>query len=134
MRYLDIETVIAINKSMIGSYGGAFGIRDRESLESSIAQLDQTFCDVDLYPSVVDKAARLAYGITTYQPFIDGNKRTAAACAAAFLEMNGYRFEPPKGELAETFIALAAGEIDSNRFKEWLCFKHWMSKYTAARE
>ncbi len=134
MRYLDIETVVAINKSMTRSFGGAFGIRDRGLLKSAIAQLRQTFCDIDLYPSVVDKAARLAYGITTYQPFIDGNKRTAAACAAAFLEMNDYSFEPPKGELAETFIALAAGEIDSNRFKEWICFKHWMSAYAAARE
>ena len=125
VRYLGLRTVVAVNGRMVASFGGTAGVRDRGLLESAVAQPMQTFGGADLYPSITEKAARLAFGIVKNHPFVDGNKRTAAACAAAFLNINGYAFAPPEGELADVFIALASGEID------WVRFRDWMAAYVA---
>jgi death-on-curing protein len=125
VRYLSLRTVAAINERMVAGFGGVAGVRDRGLLESAVAQPMQTFGGADLYPSIVEKAARLAFGIVENHPFVDGNKRTAAACAASFLGINGYAFAPPEGELADVFIGLAAGEID------WIRFRDWMAAFVA---
>ena len=49
----------------------------------------QSFDGRDLYPSLEDKAAHLLYFLTKGHPFIDGNKRIAAAIFLWFLEKNG---------------------------------------------
>lgn len=120
IRHISYETAIAINKVMTESFGGLSGIRDSGLLESALGQPFQTFARIDLYPTIPEKAARLAFGIVKNHPFIDGNKRTAAACMAAFLKTNDYNFEPEVGDLADKFIALSADEIDWGDFYSWV--------------
>jgi death-on-curing protein len=59
---------------MAEAFGGVAGVRDRGLLESALSQPAQTFDGTDLYPTVVDKAARLAFGIVRNHPFVDGNQ------------------------------------------------------------
>jgi hypothetical protein len=42
---------------------------------------------------------------------------------AAFLTINEYQFDPPRNELANEFISLAAGGI------EWGDFRAWVLRY-----
>lgn len=59
-----------------------------DSFNSSINQIRQSFNDVELYPTLEEKAANLLYFITKNHSFVDGNKRIAAACFLYFLEQN----------------------------------------------
>jgi len=59
-----------------------------ESFHSSINQIKQSFGEVELYPSIEEKAANLLYFITKNHSFVDGNKRIAAACFLYFLQQN----------------------------------------------
>ncbi len=59
-----------------------------ESFHSSINQIAQSFNEVELYPTIEEKAANLLYFITKNHSFVDGNKRIAAACFLYFLEKN----------------------------------------------
>ena len=59
-----------------------------ESFHSSINQIAQSFNEVELYPTLEEKAANLLYFITKNHSFVDGNKRIAAACFLLFLERN----------------------------------------------
>jgi len=68
--------------------GGLFGNEKDRSFESSIATIYQTFDNVDLYPSVEEKAAMLLYLVTKNHSFSDGNKRIAAFLFLWFLERN----------------------------------------------
>ncbi len=61
-----------------------------ESFSSSIAQIQQTFDGVELYPSLEVKAANLLYLIVKNHSFVDGNKRIAAACFLYFLNQNNH--------------------------------------------
>jgi death-on-curing protein len=72
------------------------------------ASLGQEWLHRDLY----EMAAAYAYHISQNQPFFDGNKRTALACALVFLELNGISLADPKGRLYQASMDLAAGTMD----------------------
>lgn len=59
-----------------------------DSFHSSINQIQQSFGDLELYPTLEEKAANLLYFITKNHSFVDGNKRIAAACFLYFMQKN----------------------------------------------
>lgn len=66
-----------------------FGYEKDAGLSGALGAVMQTFEGRDLYPSLEDKAAHLLYFLTKNHPFVDGNKRIAAAIFLWFLEKNG---------------------------------------------
>jgi death-on-curing protein len=77
MRFLTLGEVVVLHRAILVATGGAEGIRDLNALESALAQPKATFDGTDLYPTVVDKASALAFGLAMNHPFVDGNKRIA---------------------------------------------------------
>ena len=75
MNMLTKQQILLLHSQLIRQSGGSDGIRDEGMLDSAINQPFQTFDDMELYPSIVDKAVRLGYGLITNHPFVDGNKR-----------------------------------------------------------
>ena len=65
-------------------------------------------------------SAAYAHGILKNHPFLDGNKRSGLVAVALFLEMNGWKSNPPEEEAVLQTLALAAGEIDADVFSAWL--------------
>lgn len=63
MRYLTLGEVVALHRAIRAATAGAEGIRDLGALESALAQPRATFDGRGLYPTVVDKASALAYGL-----------------------------------------------------------------------
>lgn len=120
IRYVSLEDALAIHARSIDRYGGIDGLRDRGLLESAIAQPQQTFDGVELYPSLAEKAARYAYGIIKNHPFADGNKRTGAAMLAVFLRANGVRFKPRLTDMQETIIQIADGTLGYEELVAWI--------------
>ena len=66
-----------------------FGRERDNQFAGIISTLYQGFGDQDLYPSVQAKAANLLYLVVKDHPFLDGNKRSAAALFIHFLDQNG---------------------------------------------
>ena len=79
MRYLALGEVVELHRRLLEAAGGASGIRDFGALESAIAQPKATFGDVDLYPTLVEKAAALGFSLVQGHAFVDGNKRVGHA-------------------------------------------------------
>ncbi len=65
-------------------------------------------------------AASYAFGIARNHPFIDGNKRVAFASFLVFLGMNGVSFRVEPAHATASILALAAGELDEERFARWV--------------
>ena len=63
------------------------------ALESAIAQPKMTVGDLDLYPSLVEKAAALCFSLVANHPFVDGNKRVAHAALTIGRRPHGVRLE-----------------------------------------
>ena len=85
MRYLSLGEVVNLHQALLAQTGGASGIRDLGGLESALAQPRATFGGTDLHPTVIDKAAALAFSLTMNHPFVDGNKRVSHAAMEVFL-------------------------------------------------
>lgn len=117
---LTKDEVLRIHEVAIARFGGLDGVRDEGMLESALAQPHMTFDGIELYPSVEERAARYAYGICKDHPFIDGNKRVAAACLATYLRLGGVNFRPPHGEFLRVMLALAAGTLCYEELVSWV--------------
>lgn len=120
MIWITAEDVILIHSRIIWHSGGIDGLRDRGGLEAAIAAPLQSFGGQELFPSDVEKIARLGYGLATNHAFIDGNKRIGAMLTQLLLQWNGYRLKLHSGELADMFIAIADGSANEPDLLRWI--------------
>ncbi len=80
----------------------------------------QTFGGIDLYPSLIDKAAALGFFLVRNHPFVDGNKRIGHAALEIVLQMNGFEILAEEKEQESVILALAAGELSLDPFTNWV--------------
>lgn len=118
--FLSKEDVIFLHSELINIFGGSDGIRDEAMLDSAINTPLQTFDSQDLYPTTIDKIARLSFGLVMDHPFIDGNKRIAAKVLDLGLDANGISLNATNEEVIEEFLSLASGKIDYPSFLSWV--------------
>ena len=95
-RFLDVEQVKHLHTLVLEQSGGSAGLRDEGGLESAVAQPQASFGGTDLYPSLAEKAAALAYALVQNHAFVDGNKRIGHAAMEVFLLVNDH---PQRGWL-----------------------------------
>jgi death-on-curing protein len=79
-----------------------------------------TFGGEELYPTLAEKAAALAFSLVMGHPFIDGNKRIGHAAMETYLVLNGYEVSASVDEQEQLFLDLAAGKLKRDAFTEWL--------------
>ena len=120
MIWVTADDVILIHSRVISVTGGIDGLRDRPGLEAAIAAPLQTFGGQELFPSDVEKIARLGFGLASNHAFIDGNKRIGAMMTQLLLKWNGYRLILAQGELADMFIAIADGQKTEQELLTWI--------------
>ena len=120
MRTLNKRQVILLHQQLINEIGGSPGLRDEGLLESALAAPFQSFGGIDAYPSLQQRAARLAYGLVNNHPFVDGNKRIGAHTMLVFLALNGIELSYTQEGLASLFIAVASGDKGYEDVLDWL--------------
>ena len=81
------------------------GLRDRNTLEAAVFHPQNVYFYG--HGDVFDIAAAYCFHIAEAQAFLDGNKRTAAAVALAFLRSNGVLIDFDSTPLYEPMIAIA---------------------------
>jgi len=120
MRYLSLAEVLMLHERVVAQSSGATGLRDIGALQSAIAQPRATFDGVELYASLAEKAAALAYSLVSNHPFVDGNKRIGHAALETFLLLNGFELAAPIDDAERTFLALAAGRLTRSALHDWI--------------
>ena len=123
MIVLSREQVIALHTQLISETGGLDGIRDDSLLESALNAPFQSFDGIDVFPSIQQKAARLAFGLIKNHAFIDGNKRIGVHTMLVFLALNKIELDYTQDELSDTVLKIAAGELDFEDLLQWI-LKH----------
>lgn len=120
MIWISAEDTLLIHSRVIEGSGGLDGLRDRNGLEAAIAAPMQTFDGQELYPSDIEKIARLGFGLASNHAFVDGNKRISAMMTQLLLKWNGYDLTLRTGELADMFIAIADGTAKEKDLLDWV--------------
>jgi death on curing protein len=119
---LSVDDLIALHEHALTlGDGGSEGIRSYHQLASAAMQPYQSVFGEDAYPTVPEKAAAHAFFLAESQPFVDGNKRTAALALTVFLDLNGYELlEAEDTELADMLIDLGRGVVEQGEFFGWV--------------
>ncbi|HEX8684128.1 MAG TPA: type II toxin-antitoxin system death-on-curing family toxin [Ardenticatenaceae bacterium] len=120
MRYLTLLEVILLHEEIIARSGGSPGVRDIGLLEGALGQPRMTFGGIELYPSLVEKAAALGFSLIQNHPFIDGNKRAGHAAMEACLILNGFEIEATVDEQEATVLQVASSEMSRAQLTDWL--------------
>ena len=118
--FLSLAEVIEVHTDQVTRYGGQDGVRDFGLLESALAQPEVSFAGEWLHGDLCAMAAAYAYHLCQNHPFIDGNKRTALACALIFLELNGRGVGDPRGVLKDAMWQVASGQMNKAKLTEVL--------------
>jgi len=72
----------------------------------------------DAYPTVYEKAARLAFGIINNHAFIDGNKRAGIHAMELFLLINDIYLDDTN--IADIAVAIAEKNLEIPEITTWI--------------
>jgi death-on-curing protein len=121
MKFIDAKRAVAIHDLLIAEHGGAGGTRDIGLLESALARpVNIAAYEKDGLADMPRLAAAYARGIAKNHPFVDGNKRTAAAVCETFLDLNGYELVADDVATMNAILALADGSLSERGFAAWI--------------
>lgn len=84
--YFDLAHAIRVHDYIVETIGGLPGTKDEGQLDSVLAHIQND----EYYPALEDKLTHLVFALAKFHCFTDGNKRSAIALGAYFLELNGY--------------------------------------------
>ena len=120
MKILTKLQVLRLHQDLIDVSGGSSEIRDEGLLDSALNAPFQTFDGTELYPAVLEKAARLGFGLIKNHPFADGNKRIGTHTMFVFLALNHMELEYQDYELIDLILDIASGEKHEEQLFTWL--------------
>lgn len=103
------ENVLTVYTILTEATGGTIGVRDEGLLISALEAPYQTFDGVELFPTILEKAVRLGYGLVANHPFVDGNKRIGILVMLTFLELNSVAVEFKDSEIVDMALGVANG-------------------------
>ena len=120
MKVLSKRQILMLHSLLVAQSGGMDGLRDEGLLESAVNAPLQTFGGQELYPTVLEKAARLGYGLIHNHPFIDGNKRIGTHAMLVFLDINNITLSYEDDDLISAILRATSGDMDDSELLEWL--------------
>ncbi len=120
MKILSKRQILLLHSALIAQTGGSDGIRDEGLLDSAVNAPFQTFAEQDLYPTTLEKAARLGFGLISNHPFLDGNKRIGTHAMLVFLDINNVALSYEDDDLIAVILSVASGVTDYSGLLHWL--------------
>ncbi|MFT8319910.1 MAG: type II toxin-antitoxin system death-on-curing family toxin [Bacillus sp. (in: firmicutes)] len=113
MKYISAEIATKINKNLIKKYsnGEIIGVKDPNLLDSAINRPFQTMFGESLYKDIFEKAVALFESLAKNHVFHNANKRTAFACMAYFLFINGHVCVMNEKDAADLTVNFVVGKI-----------------------
>ena len=119
---LILDDVLKFHKELERDkdFATGVGIRDFGLLESAVNAPFQTFDGIDLYETIFDKAAHLAYGLVKNHGFVDGNKRVALHAMLVYLMINDIDLEYTQEELVQLGLNIADNKTSPEEISLWL--------------
>ena len=120
MKVLSKRQILMLHSMLVAQSGGMDGLRDEGLLDSAVNAPLQTFAGEELYPTVLEKAARLGYGLIHNHPFVDGNKRIGTHAMLVQLSINQIEVSYEDEDLIAVILHVASGDLDEKGLLAWL--------------
>ena len=121
--YPTYDQIVLTNQRMIGRYKGVgHHVREGGPLSYALGAIQSPIYGVDQFPTLVEKACKLAYTIANGHVFMDANKKTAASALDLMLELNRHVLIAGEDELVEVMFRVAdsVNGISFEDFVAWV--------------
>jgi death-on-curing protein len=109
-KFLTLDEVLYLHDESLHRFGGQAGTGDLGLVESALAWAKNAYWYGG--GDIFEIAAAYAFHIAESQAFIDGNKRTGAASALAFLMRNGVDAPVDDGSIYNALMGIANKRLD----------------------
>ena len=100
---------------VLAIHGKSGSIRDIVGLRFVVGVAAAKYEGVFVHESLPEMAAAYLYAICRNAPFTAGNRRTALACALAFLKLNGVSIVAEGDELYDLVIGVTEGRVTKSQ-------------------
>lgn len=117
---LTVSEILRLHQKLLDTTGGLSGTRDLGLLESAVYSANQVFGEEEAYPTVEQRAARLAYAITQNHPFVDGNKRIGILVMLMTLRLNHVQIQYTQAELIQLGLSVADNSYRYEDILAWI--------------
>ena len=117
---LTVSEILRLHQKLLDATGGLSGTRDLGLLESAVYSANQVFGEEEAYPTVEQRAARLAYAITQNHPFVDGNKRSGMLVMLMTLRLNHVQIQYTQAELIQLGLSVADNSYRYEDILAWI--------------
>ena len=117
---LTVSEILRLHQKLLDATGGLSGTRDLGLLESAVYSANQVFGEEEAYPTVEQRAARLAYAITQNHPFVDGNKRIGMLVMLMTLRLNHVQIQYTQAELIQLGLSVADNSYRYEDILTWI--------------
>ena len=115
--FISKSLALKIHQQQVERFGGLLAVRDEGLLESALGAAQQTW---HYTQDIFQTAAQYCYSLAHNHPFVDGNKRVAAACMLVFLMSNGYKPVMSNAELYDWVIQVVTNQLSREQLAELL--------------
>jgi death on curing protein len=119
MNWISSFELLLIHEKVMAETGGNKGVLNFGNLKAAVSRPFAAFGNQELFPSLTAKYAAQIHAISSYHPFVDGNKRTALVAADVCLSLNGHRLAASE-DLESFFWNIARGERSVEDIEAWL--------------
>lgn len=119
-QFLGLPDVLRLHAHQLKVYGGGEGIRDLGMLESALGMPSASFGDAYLHGGLFEMAAAYLFHLCQNHPFVDGNKRVAAAAAFSFLYLNGFELGGSQDGFRDLVLGTASGKLQKPAIAAYL--------------
>lgn len=119
-RYVRLVEVLVIHDRLLEEFGGPPGVRDPGALESALHRPQTGY-----YDDLIAEAAALLESLLVNHPFVDGNKRTAAAVVDIFLRLNGMTVTATDDDFYDVVVGTLSRHED-----RFATLESWLREHT----
>ena len=120
MKIISIEDIKIIHKNLIDKTGGIYGVRDEKLLESCLFTPFQTFDNIDIYPTIKEKIAKICYLLISNHCFLDGNKRVGILTMLVLFNINSINIVCDNKDLIHIGLGLADNSLNYDYILNWI--------------
>lgn len=120
MMMFSNDKVLYLHRLLIEETGGSPDVRDIGLLDSALKGAYATFDGQELYPTKLEKAARLGFSLISNHAFVDGNKRIGMYIMLMFLELNGVKVTAKDQDVIDAGLSVADGRMEYEELLAWV--------------
>ena len=118
-RWVSRIVLDAVHIDQVREHGGLPGVRDENALESALARARNKW-EYSEGLDLADLAAAYGLGISSSDPYRDGNKRVAFLAMVIFLGLNGKQLETTETDVVTTILSLADNRLSEKKLAQWV--------------